>query len=219
MMLAQILIVDDDEGICRKLSEILEEEGHEVRAVTSGREALRIIEKKEFDIILCDLMMPGVTGMDILAEAKKLGRGRVIIITAFGTVENAVEAMKRGASDYVTKPFKTNEIQVTVRRVLEEISFGKRFAEEVAKSKSANIFRALNSPIRRGVVAFLGSEGDSAFSEILHGIEIDDATKLNFHLQKLRRDGLVIQGEDKRYSLSLLGEKALEIMRQLDVEI
>lgn len=218
MMMAEILIVDDDEGICRKLSEILEEEGHTVRAMISGKEALKIIEKEEFDIILCDLMMPGITGMEILAEAKKRGKARVIMITAFGTVENAVEAMKRGASDYITKPFKTNEIQVAVKRVLEEISFGKRFSEEVARSKGKNIFGALNSPIRRTIVAFLGSGTDFAFSEIMRGIEIDDATKLNFHLQRLKQDGLITQGEDRRYTLSTLGEKALEIMKQLEIK-
>lgn len=213
--MAKILIVDDDEGICRKLSEILEEEGHAVRATVSGKEALKILDREEFDVILSDLMMPGITGMDILAEAKKRGRARVIMITAFGTIENAVEAMKRGASDYITKPFKTNEIQVAVKRVLEEVSFGKRLAVEVAKSKMENIFRALDSPIRRTIVAFLSSGENFAFSEIMRGIKIDDATKLNFHLQKLRHDGLVAQGEDRRYTLSDLGRKALEILKQL----
>jgi DNA-binding response OmpR family regulator len=213
--MAKILIVDDDEGICRKLSEILAEEGHAVRATVSGKEALKILEKEEFDVILSDLMMPGITGMEILTEAKKTGRARVIMITAFGTIENAVEAMKRGASDYITKPFKTNEIQVSVRRVLEEISFGKRFSAEVAKSKVENIFRALDSPIRRTIVVFLSSGTDFAFSEIMRGIKIDDATKLNFHLQKLKQDGLVAQEEDRRYTLSDLGKRALEILQHL----
>lgn len=216
--MAKILIVDDDEGICRKLSEILEEEGHAVRATVSGKEALKIIEKEEFEVILSDLMMPGITGMDVLAGAKKRGKAKVIMITAFGTIENAVEAMKRGASDYISKPFKTDEIQMAVNRVLEEANFERRFMAEVAKSKGENIFGALDSPIRRAVVIFLSTGTDFAFSDILKGIKIDDATKLNFHLQKLKQEGLVSQDEDKRYALSELGIKSLDILQQLGIK-
>lgn len=215
--MARILIVDDDEGICRKLSEILEE-GHSVKAAVSGKEALKILQKEAFDVILTDLMMPGITGMDILAEAKKVGRGKVIMITAFGTIENAVEAMKRGASDYISKPFKTDEIQMAVNRVLEEANFERHFMAEVAKSKFEDIFGSLDSPIRRAIVVFLSAGSDFAFSEIMKGIKIEDATKLNFHLQKLKQDGLVVQDEDKRYALSELGLRGLGMLKQLGVK-
>lgn len=214
--MARILIIDDDEGICRKLSEILAEEKHDVVSAVSGKEALRVLEKEVFDVILTDLMMPDITGMDILAEVKKKGKTRVIMITAFGTIENAVEAMKRGASDYITKPFKTNEIQVAVKRVLEEISFGERLLGR-KKGEGERIISSLDSPIRRSIVSFLSIGVDFAFSEIMNAIKIDDATKLNFHLRKLKQDGLVLKDQDKKYSLSPAGKKAVEILRQLEI--
>lgn len=209
--MAKILIVDDDAGICRKLAEMLAEAGHETATASSGKEAVKMLRKETFEVVITDLMMPGADGIEVLAEAKKKSaKTRVIIMTAFGTIENAVEAMKRGAADYITKPFRSEEILVAVKRALEEISF-----EEHVPASAEKIISSLDSPIRRAALFSL-TRGELAFSEIMSAIKIEDATKLNFHLRKLKQDGLVEQDEDKKYSLSSAGKRALEVLRQLE---
>lgn len=209
-----ILIVDDDFRICRNLSEILADEGYSVESATSGEEALKLIKKK-FDIAIVDLMMPGMSGMELLSEIRRNEPNtHVIMITAFGTIENAVEAMKMGAADYITKPFKTNEIQVAAKRILEEINFKNNIAAAAKSAESEKLISALNSSIRRGVILYL-SKKKYTFSEIQRAVEVDDPTKLNFHIQKLKSHGLVEQDESKRYFLTAGGKKALDILMQL----
>jgi DNA-binding response OmpR family regulator len=109
---SKILVVDDDEQMREDISEMLSREGYTVSHVGSGEEALEKIKKGDFDVILTDLIMPGIDGMEVLRQSKKLKPAvRVIMITGFGTIENAVDAMKEGASDYISKPFKINPIR------------------------------------------------------------------------------------------------------------
>ncbi len=115
-----VLIVDDDPEMCRLLSEILQGEGFSVRAVDESLEAARILGKEDFDILITDLNMKGLKGLDLLGEATKLTPlTPVIIITAFGTIESAIQAIKMGAYDYITKPFQIDELILTVKKALE----------------------------------------------------------------------------------------------------
>lgn len=216
--MADILVVDDDSTICRNLKDILIKEGHSVEATTSSREALKMCEKGEFTVAIIDIVMPEINGMDLLAELKKKRSDLlVIMITAFSTVEGAVTAMKKGATDYIAKPFKTNEIQTTVRRALVEADFVKRI-DSIEKSPDIErILSSLDSPIRRSTIVFL-EIGRRPFTEIMRGIEVNDPTKFNFHLRKLKSDGLVAQDEDKSYSLTETGKRALEILMQLNTQ-
>lgn len=213
--MAKILVVDDDFRICRNLAEILTKMGHSVESTSSGRDALKLAEREDFELAIIDMVMPEIEGMDLLTELKKIKPGLlVIMITAFATVEDAVTAMKKGAIDYIAKPFKTNGIQATVGKVLEGANFKKRIQSIEKSPDTETIISYLDSPIRRAVVAFLEG-GPRPFSEIMRGIEMRDATKFNFHLRKLKSGGLVRQDKDKRYILTSKGKKAFDILMQL----
>ncbi len=117
-----ILIVDDDPLLRSFFSTILREEGYSVEEKGSGKEALLLIREREFDLVITDLRMPDMSGIDLLREGQALRPAtRWIIVTAFGSIENAVHAMKEGASDYLTKPLKSpEELRHVVRRIFRE---------------------------------------------------------------------------------------------------
>ncbi len=116
----KILTVDDDPEMCRLLSDALGGEGFSVLTIGESLEASKVLRREEFDVIITDLKMKGLKGLDLLEEAKKTAPlTPVIIITAFGTIESAIQAMKMGAYDYVTKPFRIDELILTVKKALE----------------------------------------------------------------------------------------------------
>lgn len=117
---SKVLVVDDDLGMCGMLSDVLKEEGFSVHTTGESFEASKILKKEEFDVIVTDLKMKGLKGLDLLEVAHKVApMTPVIIITAFGTIESAIKAMKMGAYDYITKPFQMDELVLTVRKALE----------------------------------------------------------------------------------------------------
>jgi two-component system response regulator AtoC len=119
-MADRILIVDDEASLRDALARILTAEGYEVRQAGDGKEALGILGAQRFDFLLCDLRMPVMGGLELLREITARGiPGTVIMMSAFGTVETAVEAMKLGAYDYVSKPFMSDEILLTLRKAAE----------------------------------------------------------------------------------------------------
>jgi two-component system response regulator HydG len=116
----KILVVDDDPEMCGLLSDALRGEDFSVLTTDDSLEASKILKREEFDAIITDLKMKGLIGLDLLEEAKKVAPlTPVIIITAFGTIESAIKAMKLGAYDYVTKPFQMDELVLTVKKALE----------------------------------------------------------------------------------------------------
>ncbi len=120
-MKTKILIVDDEPDICKALRFLLEMEEYSVTCAFNGEEALEILKTDTFDIVLTDLKMGRIDGMKVLEKVKELSSDTpVVIMTAFGSIESAVEAMKRGATDYVVKPFLNEEIKLTLRRLIEQ---------------------------------------------------------------------------------------------------
>jgi DNA-binding NtrC family response regulator len=118
---ARVLVVDNDAEMLSMLQRQLESEGHAVVTATSGAEAIAALERDEFHVILTDLVMDGVDGLTVLREAQRVQPGaRVILMTAFGSLETAIEAMRHGAYDYVTKPFKLGEMTVAIDRALDD---------------------------------------------------------------------------------------------------
>ena len=116
---ARILIVDDDEVSCRLFAEILEGDGHEVHQARSGEEALDRLRKESYDLLLVDVRMPGITGLDVTrAMRQEQPLLPVIVMTAFGSIETAVEAIHEGAYDYVSKPMNLDELKKIVFRAL-----------------------------------------------------------------------------------------------------
>jgi len=128
----RILVVDDDPNIREACMEYLQMNGYSVDESKNGEECLRQLKQNYYQIILTDLMMPGIDGMGVLKAVKKeYPQSDVIIMTAYGTIENAVEAMKLGAYDYITKPFKIDELGILINRCLEK----QRLAREVDELK------------------------------------------------------------------------------------
>ncbi len=116
----RVLVVDDDLEMCELLSDVLREEKFSVHTVTESLEASKILKREEFDVIVTDLQMRGLKGLDLLEEVGRVApQSPVIIITAFGTIESAIQAMKMGAYDYITKPFQIDEMVLTVKKALE----------------------------------------------------------------------------------------------------
>jgi DNA-binding NtrC family response regulator len=112
----KILVIDDDLEMCGLLSDVLGQEGYSALTISQSLEASKTIKKEEFDVIVTDLRMKGLKGLDLLEEAKRVAPlTPVIIITAFGTIESAIQAMKRGAYDYITKPFQIEEFVLTAK--------------------------------------------------------------------------------------------------------
>jgi DNA-binding NtrC family response regulator len=135
-----ILVVDDDVEMRELVHDVLKSRGHQVTTAGSGQEALTLLAQTEFDVVLTDLRMKGMEGTELLTEIKHLYRDiGVILMTAFGSVETAVEAMKRGASDYLTKPVKSEEIVRVVERAVREAALRRevsRLRKEVHKEYS-----------------------------------------------------------------------------------
>ena len=118
-MKSRILIVDDEESIREFLEIMLKKEGYEITTAVDGLNAKEILAKKSFDMIISDMQMPNMTGIELLKHVKDTYPDVVfMIITAFGTTETAVEAMKMGAYDYVTKPFKIDEVRLNISNAL-----------------------------------------------------------------------------------------------------
>src|SRR5690348_10990517 len=116
----RLLIVDDEVELKDALCETLADEGYETVGSTSGTEGLKALEKKDFDLLLCDLMMPGMDGIQLLRKALGIDPTLVgIIMTGQGTIPSAVEAMRVGAFDYVLKPFDLKTMLPILERALE----------------------------------------------------------------------------------------------------
>ncbi len=118
-MKPRILIVDDEDSIREFLEIMLKKEGYEISLAEDGLKALQVLEKKTIDLIISDLQMPNKTGIELLRDVRTLYPDVLfMMITAFGTTETAVEAMKLGAYDYLTKPFKIDEVRINIQNAL-----------------------------------------------------------------------------------------------------
>ncbi len=117
----KILIVDDEKSMNEVLKILLETEGYEVTSAYNGEEGIDALRSDIFDLVITDIKMPGVSGFEVLKKAKELSPDTIVImITAFGTTEDAIEAMKLGAYDYIHKPFKNDEIKIVISKALEK---------------------------------------------------------------------------------------------------
>jgi two-component system response regulator PilR (NtrC family) len=120
MALSRILVVDDEESIREFFQIMLKREGYEVFTASNGREGFEFLKKNQVDLIISDIQMPEMSGLELLSKIKEFDPEMIMVmITAFGSTEIAVEAMKRGAYDYVQKPFKIDEVKIVIRQALE----------------------------------------------------------------------------------------------------
>ena len=117
---ANILIVEDDKVLADNLVEYLSKLGYQASPAYGGREGLTMFEQGDFQLVITDLKMPEMDGMELLDSVSRLdSRVGVMVITGYGTIESAVDAIKKGAYDFIPKPFKLEELEVIIRRALE----------------------------------------------------------------------------------------------------
>ena len=120
-MAAKILIVDDDKGICESLEELLRVEEYQADSASSGEIALEALAGEKYDLVLLDIRMPGIDGVEVMHEIRKYHPDtRIIIITGYGSLESAIEAIRSGAQDYMLKPYTAEDILLSISRALSE---------------------------------------------------------------------------------------------------
>ncbi len=189
-----IMIVDDEESVRDSLSIWLEEDGYEVLAVESGKRALEEITKKGWSLLLVDLKMPEMDGLQFLAEVKKiLPDIPIIIMTAYATVETAVKAIKDGAYDYLMKPFEPEEISMTIKKIMKqqeleqeniylkkELAKQFQFQELISKNKRMHdIFELVKTVAKTNTTVLIHGESGTGKELIARAI----------HAESLRKDG------------------------------
>jgi ATP-dependent Lon protease len=187
-----ILVVDDEEVAVRNLEHILNKEDYIVETALSGAEALRKMEISPFDVVLTDLRMPNISGMELLERiGVSYPNTKVIVITAFASIESATEAIKKGAFNYITKPFKLDEVRSGVRSAVE---------------KAANI------SLKGSVLCFAGPPGTGKTSL---GQGISEALGRKFSRISLGgvRDEAEIRGHRRTYAGAMPGRIIEEIRR------
>jgi DNA-binding response OmpR family regulator len=190
-----ILIVDDEKNIRLTLSQALEVLEVETDTAANGEEALAKLGEKEFELILLDLKMPGMDGMEVLRRVREIRPDiRIIILTAYGTVESAVEAMKLGAADFIQKPFAAEEIRGLISRVLDR--------EKIDEQKAADY----GSFIELAKRCIGNRHFDAAVEHVRKAISLDPSRPEAFNLlgalMEIRGDRLEAQ-KNYRAALSL----------------
>jgi len=116
-MPARILVIDDEDSMCNFMEIMLSKEGYEVVTTTIGSDGVSHLSEENYDLVIADLSMPEMSGLDVLREIRSFKKEQeIIMMTAFASVETAIEAMKRGAADYITKPFKVDEIKLVIEK-------------------------------------------------------------------------------------------------------
>jgi DNA-binding NtrC family response regulator len=154
----KLLIVDDDDDMRQDLSLLFYKQGHEVTAAVSGEDALNKAAHARFDVALLDLHLPGISGIDLLAQLKELQPElEALLLTAHSTIETAVEAMRRGAYDYLTKPFRAADLEIHVRKAFEKVQLQRREQQWLRQlSYESPRYRLVgSSPALRKVVALI----------------------------------------------------------------
>ncbi|MBF0146325.1 MAG: response regulator [Magnetococcales bacterium] len=207
-----ILIVDDEAELRENLAALLGHEGFQTFTAETGMEGLRVLAKEQIDVVLLDLIIPGMDGIETMQEMRKLrSTVKFIMLTAFATVNTAVQAIRKGASDYLSKPFLFDDLVAVIRRCLEEA----RFEMQIQSCNLDQTLASLANPIRRRIIEMLGQTSALRMTDISMALAISDHTKTMFHLRILKEAQLIRQGEDKLYTLTLPGTNAFNLLRVL----
>jgi DNA-binding NtrC family response regulator len=210
--MVKILIVDDDEDWRKMFSRIMKDRGYMTDEASSGVEAIEKVSSEHFDIVLLDLIMPKISGMDALAEIRKINtRTKVIIVTGFATIGSAVEAMKRGASDYISKPFNAGTLDLAIRRAIEMENFD--LSSDMPGLDQALKF--LSNSLRREIIKLIEKNKGIRLMELAKTLCIEDHTKVSFHLKMLKDSGIITQ-KKKAYVLTKNGHETLYYLKILE---
>ena len=194
--MTRILVVDDDDANRVTLERLLQREGHAVRQAANGRDALDLLRDGPADVLLTDLKMPGMSGLDLLKAARILDPElEVVVMTAYGTVESAVEAMKEGAYDFVAKPLKRAELVATLAKALEKQSLrreNRRLREQLGAQAEGEVLG--RSPSMRALLDEVEQVAASDATVLLCGESGTGKGRLARLLHRLsrRRDGRLV---------------------------
>lgn len=193
-------IVDDEDEILDLIEQILREEGLKTRRFHRAEEVLEVIDAETFDIIISDLMLPGITGLDLLDALHKRGIGTpFVLITGYASLDTAIEAVNRGAFSFIKKPFNIEEIRIVVNRLrqrqdlLEEISKLKKQVEQLQLRLTNN--GGEDFPVTSLPPVMQPLQGASDMSKAFAAIE---------YLGRLRTDGLITDKEFGEYKGRIL---------------
>ena len=190
---SRLLIIDDEANMRHMLSTVLKKAGYDVETATDGAEGLEMIQQSRYDFILCDIKMPKMDGMQFLKlSLDRIGDTTIIMISAYGNIDTAIEAMKSGAYDYISKPFKTDEVYLTLKKAeererlkaenrslkerIKKIEGNYNFGKMVAKSNAMqSVFQLANKAAQyKTTVLILGDSGTGK-ELIARGIHCDGA--------------------------------------------
>ncbi|QBF82444.1 response regulator [Shewanella maritima] len=205
--MTRILIAEDDNNLRQNMVDILELEGFEVVATADAEAAIDVASSRSFDIALMDLVMPGMTGVEAISNLRQANPFMaIIIVTAYATVDTAVDAMKKGSDSVITKPFDSVDLVVSIRRSIEE----KQLLKASRDIDPDSVYSALANSLRRETLKQLALHQQLKFMDLCRLVGVEDHTKFNFHLRQLKKAGLVMQNESKIYILTNTGQFVLQ---------
>ncbi len=188
----RLLVVDDDYSIRAIMQEAFSDEKYAIRVCESGEAALKLIEKKDFDLVISDLMMDGISGLELMEKAQKQKENiGFLIITAYGTIKTAVQALQNGAFDFITKPFSISHIKSRVERFMEykglkeenqqlkkKLSFDKKYNKLVGKSSGMQmIFNQIDIVAESDAPVFIQGESGTGKELIAQAIHDNSARR------------------------------------------
>ena len=168
----KILVVDDEQGLCAGLQEALQREGHRVDAATDPQAALQLATEHPYHLVVSDIKMPGLNGLELLAQVREKQPATLfILMTAYGTVESAVAAMKQGAYDYLTKPIDMKRLRAMVQKAIEfqaVIAENNELRLRLQKTSSAGLLIGESEPMR-AVARLIGEVANSDVTVLIEG--------------------------------------------------
>ncbi|WP_407311231.1 sigma-54-dependent transcriptional regulator [Desulfosporosinus sp. SB140] len=186
-MTPRILVIDDEERMCWALERALSHEGYQVLTATRGLQGIKLTEENDPSMVILDLKMPDIDGIEVLKAIKAINHNiPVIMITAHGTIDTAIEAMKIGATDYITKPFKLEEIKVQVKQALHlsnlenQVNFlrqelGKKYGKTIGQSEAMKEVALLIQQVAKTGTTVLIT-GESGTGKEVAAVEIHKAS-------------------------------------------
>ncbi len=188
----RILVVDDEVNMRALFKKILSKEGYQVETVSSGDEAVKLLEKDRFDLVVSDLKMPGMDGFELLKKVKEISpQPPFILLTAYGTVDSAVAAMKQGAFDYLTKPVNNDEVKLVIKKALdlyhltqeveqlrERVEADKDFKEIIGRApKMRSLFRLIKMVSYSNTTILINGESGTGKELIARAIHYNSPRK------------------------------------------
>ncbi|MEW6601524.1 MAG: response regulator [Nitrospirota bacterium] len=209
----RILIAVDDNELKVNLLETLGSKGYLIETASDEKAAISIATKNAYDIVLLKLMIKPLSNMKVLMEVRKFQpKTRIIIIGGSDSIYSAVEAMKLGASHYISIPFIKDDLVTTIRRCLEEA----RFDTSVKDLDLDFTIYSLSSPIRRKIIKVLRQRNGMNLMEITRTLNIKAHTKVLFHLKMLQDSAMISHDDKKDYVLTAQGGRTLNCLDVLE---